>query len=91
MKESIVPAIYDPSFLDRTIPCGDEDAFETFRDLAQREGLFCGLSSGAALWAAMAVARELPRGSTVVAILPDRGDRYLSTEAFRSVCAICPP
>jgi S-sulfo-L-cysteine synthase (O-acetyl-L-serine-dependent) len=59
--------------------------------LALREGLFCGISSGAALWGAIRVARDLPRGATVVMILPDRGDRYLSTEVFRSVCAQCPP
>jgi cysteine synthase B len=91
MNESIVPSIYDPSLLDRKIQCTDDNAFENFRDLAQREGLFCGLSSGAALWGAIETARDLPRGSTVVAIFPDRGDRYLSTEAFRSVCALCPP
>ncbi len=91
MKESIVPPIYDPQLLDRKIECADEPAFETLRDMTLVEGLFCGLSSGAALWGAMQVARDLPRGSTVVTLLPDRGDRYLSTEAFRSVCAICPP
>ena len=91
MQESIVPAIYDPHLLSHKITCTDDQAFEVFRDLAQREGLFCGLSSGAALWGAMEVARDMPRGSTVVVLFPDRGDRYLSTEAFRSVCALCPP
>jgi cysteine synthase B len=91
MDESIVPSIYDRDLLDGKIECGDECAFETFRDFALREGLFCGLSSGAALWGAMQMARDMPRGSTVVVILPYRGDRYLSTEAFRSACAICPP
>lgn len=91
MKESIVPGIYKPELLDRKIMCSDEDAFETVRDLATREGLFCGISSGAALWGAMHAARDLPRGSTVVVLFPDRGDRYLSTETYRSVCAICPP
>lgn len=91
MQESIVPPIYDPGLLDRKIECQDDDAFEYFRDLALREGLFCGLSSGAALWGAIETAKDLPRGSTVVVLLADRGDRYLSTEAFRSVCALCPP
>jgi cysteine synthase B len=91
MRESIVPGIYDPSRLDRIITCTDDDAFETTRDLSVREGLFCGLSSGAAMWAALQYARDMSRGSTVVVILPDRGDRYLSTEAFRSICAQCPP
>jgi S-sulfo-L-cysteine synthase (O-acetyl-L-serine-dependent) len=91
MNESIVPEIYDPSLIDRKITCSDENAFNTTRELALKEGLFCGISSGAALWGAMQAARDLPRGSTVVVILPDRGDRYLSTEIFRSVCALCPP
>ncbi len=91
MQESIVPAIFDPSLLDKRLICSDEDAFNTTRDLALREGLFCKASSGAAFWGALQIARDLPRGSTVVALLPDRGDRYLSTEVFRSVCAICPP
>jgi len=91
MDEAIVPPIYDPKLLDRNIPCGDMDAFNTVRDLALVEGIFCGISSGAALWGAIRVAQDLPRGSTVIALLPDRGDRYLSTEVFRSVCANCPP
>jgi cysteine synthase B len=91
MQESIVPDIYNPELLDRKIVCEDDDAFETFRELALQEGLFCGLSSGAALWGAIEVAKDLSRGSTVVVIFADRGDRYLSTEIFRSVCALCPP
>jgi len=91
MTESIVPAIYDPELLDKKIVCSDEDAFDTVRDLAVTEGIFCGISSGAALWGAMEVAGEMDKGSTVVVIFPDRGDRYLSTEVFRSVCALCPP
>jgi cysteine synthase B len=86
-----VPAIYDPSLLDAKTICSDEDAFEMTRDLALKEGLFCGISSGAALWGALQLARDLPRGSTVVTLLPDRGDRYLSSEVFRSVCSLCPP
>ena len=91
MKESIVPKIYDPRQIDRIVSCNDENAFDITRDLSLREGLFCGISSGAAMWGALQIARDLPRGSTVVVIFPDRGDRYLSTEVFRSVCAMCPP
>ena len=91
MQEAIVPAIFEPGLLDHRLICNDDDAFNATRDLALREGLFCGISSGAALWGALQIARDLPRGSTVVALLPDRGDRYLSTEVFRSVCAMCPP
>ena len=91
MSESIVPAIYEPSLLERKLVCDDDSAFETVRELALHEGLFCGISSGAAMWGAIQAARELPRGSTVVTIFPDRGDRYLSTEMYRSICALCPP
>ena len=91
MQEAIVPKIYDPARLDGVVSCSDEAAFDATRDLSIHEGLFCGLSSGAAMWGALKVARDLPRGSTVVVILPDRGDRYLSTEVFRSFCAQCPP
>ncbi len=91
MNESIVPQIYDPALLDKKITCSDDNAFNATRELALTEGLFCGISSGAALWGAKQTARDLPRGSTIVVILPDRGDRYLSTEVFRSVCALCPP
>ncbi len=91
MNEAIVPKIFDPLLLDDKINCADDDAFNMVRELALREGLFCGISSGAALWGAIQVAKKMPRGSTVVAILPDRGDRYLSTEVFRSVCGECPP
>jgi len=91
MQESIVPAIYEPALLSGVVVCSDADAFNTTRDLAIREGLFCGISSGAAVWGAIQVARDLPRGSTVVTILPDRGDRYLSSQVFTSKCALCPP
>lgn len=91
MKEAIVPDIYEPERLDDIIVCGDEDAFDTTRALALQEGLFCGISSGAALWGAMAAARDMTRGSTIAVILPDRGDRYLSSEVFASKCALCPP
>ncbi|HEX2958407.1 MAG TPA: cysteine synthase family protein [Chitinispirillaceae bacterium] len=91
MSEAIVPPIFDKSLLDNKFTCRDDDAFDVVRDLAIKEGLFCGISSGAAVWGAITAAKDLPRGSTVCAILPDRGDRYLSTNIFRSVCAECPP
>jgi S-sulfo-L-cysteine synthase (O-acetyl-L-serine-dependent) len=68
----------------------DGEAFEMTKLLAQKEGLFVGSSSGAAVAAAMRIASEIDRG-TIVAILPDRGDRYLSTMQFRSICGKCPP
>ena len=90
MTESIVPDIYDRSRLDEVITVDDGPAFETTRTLAVREGIFAGLSSGAAVAGAIEVASGLDSG-TVVTIIPDRGDRYLSTMLFRSVCAKCPP
>lgn len=90
MQEAIVPSIYKPNELDAKLSVEDEEAFETARKLAVTEGLFVGMSSGAAVAAAMRAARDISSG-TVVVILPDRGDRYLSTTLFRSVCGECPP
>ncbi|TAL24326.1 MAG: PLP-dependent cysteine synthase family protein [Nitrospirae bacterium] len=90
MKESIVPKIFNPSALDEKLNVNDDDAFNTTRRLAAEEGLFVGMSSGAAMWAAVKKAKEMKSG-TIVVILPDRGDRYLSTALFTSVCAKCPP
>ncbi|MCP4753335.1 MAG: PLP-dependent cysteine synthase family protein [Proteobacteria bacterium] len=91
MKEAIVPDIFEPDLLDDKMVCPDDEAFDAARDLALLEGLFCGISSGAAMWGAIRTAEDLPRGSTVVVLFADRGDRYLSTEVFRSICADCPP
>ncbi len=90
MDESIVPGIYRPEALDEKLIVNDEEAFETTRMLALREGLFVGMSSGAAVAGALRIAKELSSG-TIVVLLPDRGDRYLSTALFMSVCAKCPP
>ncbi len=90
MTEAIVPAIYDPSALDEKLTVQDEEAFEASRQLASREGLFVGMSSGAAVAGALRVASKM-RSGTIVTLLPDRGDRYLSTSLFRSICAQCPP
>ena len=89
MSESIVPGIFDPSRLDEKRNVQDDHAFETARQLALREGLFVGMSSGAAMYAAIQVAREL-RDGVIVVILPDRGDRYLSTKLFEGMCAESP-
>jgi len=90
MSESIVPGIYDRQMLDQKITVEDGEAFETTRLLAAREGIFVGMSSGAAVAGALRIAETMTSG-TIVAILPDRGDRYLSTTLFRSICARCPP
>jgi cysteine synthase B len=90
MSESIVPKIFDPKAMDQKWSVVDDDAFTMTRRLALEEGLFVGMSSGAAMWAAVEKANEMKDG-TIVVILPDRGDRYLSTTLFTSVCAKCPP
>jgi cysteine synthase B len=90
MNESIIPGIYHPEAFDEKVTIEDEEAYEITRLLATREGLFVGMSSGAAVAGALRIAKNLNSG-TIVAILPDRGDRYLSTTLFRSFCAKCPP
>ena len=90
MDESIVPKIYHLEALDEKITVEDGEAFEAARLLALKEGLFVGMSSGAAVAGALRIAKDIKRG-TIVVILPDRGDRYLSTTLFRSICAKCPP
>jgi cysteine synthase B len=90
MSESIRPEVYDRSRLDDVMAMNDADAFEMTRRLAAEEGIFAGMSSGAAVAGAARLAMQMKRG-TVVTLIADRGDRYLSTALFRSVCAQCPP
>jgi cysteine synthase B len=90
MSESIVPKIYNRACLDEKMTVSDEEAFETTRMLATKEGLFLGMSSGAAISSALKIAESMKHG-VIVVLLPDRGDRYLSTSLFMSVCAKCPP
>jgi cysteine synthase B len=90
MTESIVPKIFNPSMLDERYIVTDEAAFDTTRMLAVKEGLFMGMSSGAAMQIALMKSSEMSEG-VIVVVLPDRGDRYLSTALFTSVCGKCPP
>ncbi len=83
MEEALVPSIYDPSQIDETVMVETEDAFEMTRQLATEEGIFAGMSSGAAMIAAVETAKKANSGIIVV-IFPDRGDRYLSTELFHA-------
>ena len=90
MAESIIPKIYHSEKLDEKITVKDDPAYEMTRLLATKEGIFVGMSSGAAVAGAFEVAKQMHSGMIVV-ILPDRGDRYLSTTLFRSTCGKCPP
>ncbi len=80
MGSSIVPGIYDPSIVDEQVVVSTEDAHTMARRLAREEGLFVGVSAGANVFAALRLARQLPRGSIVVTILCDDGGRYLSDD-----------
>jgi len=82
MEEAIVPTIYDPSQIDITIMVETETAYEMARQIVKKEGIFVGMSSGAAMYATIQLAREIESGMIVV-IFPDRGEKYLSTNLFR--------
>jgi cysteine synthase A len=81
-----VPEVLNRSVIDEIIQVSNQDAMETARQLAAKEGMFVGISSGAAMWAAAQVSqRQESRGKTIVVILPDTGERYISTEMFEPV------
>lgn len=82
MEEAIVPSIYDPSQIDTTIMVETEAAYEMTRQIVAKEGIFVGMSSGAAMYAAVQIASEIESG-TIVVIFPDRGEKYLSTKLFK--------
>jgi cysteine synthase A len=78
-----IPSVLNLNVIDEVVTVADEDAFETSRQLARHEGLMCGISGGAAAWAAIQVAtRPENRDKLVVVVLPDLGERYLSTNLF---------
>ena len=82
MEEAIVPALYDPDAIDEHIMIESEIAFEYARRIVKEEGIFVGMSSGAAMVAANEVAKKIDSGCIVV-IFPDRGEKYLSTNLFK--------
>jgi cysteine synthase A len=80
-----VPAVLDPSVADSIVPVTDVESRDTALELASKEGIFVGISAGGTLAAALKVAREAPEGSVILAMLPDTGERYLSTFLFEDI------
>jgi cysteine synthase A len=80
-----VPAVLKREVAHRIVPVADTEAVESARQLARSEGIFCGISSGATFAAALKVAAEAPQGSVLLAMLPDTGERYLSTVLFEGI------
>jgi len=81
MEEAIIPVIYDRSKLDDIIIVETEAAFDMARQVVRSEGIFCGMSSGAAMFASLEIAKKIKSGN-IVTIFPDRGEKYLSTTLF---------
>lgn len=84
--QEYLPKIFDPSRVDRVIDIDQRDAERTMRELAVKEGIFCGVSSGGSVFGALQLSREVSN-ATIVAIICDRGDRYLSTGVFNAQSA----
>jgi len=80
-----IPGVLDRSVYDQNVPVTDEDAIATSLALASQEGIFCGISSGATLAAAIKLAENAEQGSVFLAMLPDTGERYLSTPLFADI------
>ena len=77
-----VPGNYNPAVVDEIVRVSNEDAFATAKALGKQEGILAGISSGAIVWAALQVAQKLGEGKTVVTIVCDSGERYISTKLF---------
>jgi cysteine synthase A len=75
----------DAGYVDRVITVSAADAMRSSRELAQKEGIFVGTSSGATFWAALQVCKDAPKGATILCMLPDTGERYLSTPLFGEI------
>ena len=82
---NLIPSVLDTKNVDEIVPVSDEEAIETARALAAREGIFCGISAGGTFAAALKVAERAEPGSAILAMLPDTGERYLSTPLFEGV------
>jgi cysteine synthase A len=80
-----IPAVLNRSVAHRIVAVTDAEAIDSARRLAKQEGVFCGISSGGTFAAALKVAQEAPRGSVILAMLPDTAERYLSTPLFEGI------
>ena len=80
-----IPEVLDPSVIDKLVTVKDDEAMQVARDLAVHEGIFCGISCGATMAGALKVAEDAPEGSTFCVMLPDTGERYLSTPLFDGI------
>jgi cysteine synthase A len=80
-----VPGVLNKAVADEILPVTDDEAIQTARQLAAKEGIFCGISSGGTVAAALKVAQKAPQGSVILAMLPDTAERYLSTPLFEGI------
>ena len=80
-----IPGVLEQEVIDELVPTSDDEAIQTAQDLATKEGIFCGISAGATMCAALKVAEIAPPGSTFCVMLPDTGERYLSSPLFDNV------
>ncbi len=80
-----IPDVLNREVFDELVPVGDDESIQASRDLAAKEGIFAGISAGATLRAALITAKKAPKGSVILAMLPDTGERYLSTPLFEGV------
>ena len=80
-----MPAVLKKDVAHQILPVTDQEAIETSRALASREGIFCGISSGGTFAAALKLAAEAPQGAVILAMLPDTAERYLSTVLFEGI------
>ena len=80
-----IPGVLNKSVVDEIVLIPDDAAIQTAQDLASKEGIFCGISGGGSMWAALEVAKTAPAGSTILAMIADTGERYLSTPLFENI------
>ncbi len=90
MGAGFIPTVYNPQNVDEIIQVTDEDAISTSRRLAREEGILAGISAGANVFAALDVAKKAKNGKVVLTIIPDTGERYLSTDLFKEEAEVDP-